>query len=557
MKLPHLCLGIAAVAALASTQTIVVPAGMANSNPGSTTLGWRNTNFRFQMLYDESHFLSQGINYPIVINRLQYRASGGQVSAGGDTYSGVTVQMSSSPSDWSAPSMAFASNVGGDVTTVFTGTITCLAAAGNPSPNTYIIDIPLGTPFVYDPTSGLDLVIDVDAPNAPIPAGVPSMASSSNASHLARRLSTTTAGAATGALSYFTCVVMLDYTRQPNAATATSYGDGCVAKAQSFYETFTPGAFDLAGRPGSPNSIALIPLGRGYVVARGSNAWFTPTSVSITLGDDELTTPITLPFTLSYPGGSATDILVCSNGFVYLDTAQTSTSARGSGAGLVTFGPRFAPLWNDLDPSAGGSVHVDQDPVTSAFYVTWDQVPLFGNLGALNTIQLAIFPDNHIEYRYQACQNADGIVGWSPGNNARDPGDIDISASLPFATDVDTAPLSLGAVNRPKLGASFTLEAGDFPAGASLAAMSFGIQRVNPPVDLGVIGAPKCYQNASIEAAFGFMVTGATQRFSLPIPSNTALAGQHLYAQAVSTAPTSNPLGIATSNGLDMLLDLN
>ena len=97
MKLSLLVVGVALGCACASAQSIVVPAGMDTTNPGTTTLAWRNSLFRFQMLYDQSHFLSQGINFPIVINRLQYRAGGAVTSVGGDVYSGVTVQMSTAP----------------------------------------------------------------------------------------------------------------------------------------------------------------------------------------------------------------------------------------------------------------------------------------------------------------------------------------------------------------------------------------------------------------------------------------------------------------------------
>ncbi|MDA0373714.1 MAG: hypothetical protein O2865_08005 [Planctomycetota bacterium] len=550
-----LALLLSSGAALAQAN-LVVPAGMANSNPGSTGLAWRNTAFHFQMLYDDSHFTSQGINYPIVISRLQYRAAGGRTSAGGEVYSGITVQMTTSPSDWSAPSTTFANNLGADVTTVFQGNVTCLAAAGT-SPNTYIIDIPLATPFVYDPSLGQDLLIDVDAPTAPLPTGVPSMGASSNASHLARRISTTTVGSPTGSLSYFACVVLMDYAPQPNVATATSYGAGCVSQAVSFHEPFLPGTFDLGGTAGAPNSILLNPLSTGYVVVPGSNAWATPTSTALTLGDDELTPPITLPFTFSYPGGSTTDILVCSNGFVYLDPAQTSTSAAGSVAGLLTFGPRLAPLWNDLDPSTGGSVYYDVDLSGNVVYVTWDQVPLFGNGAALSTIQLAMYSDGRVEYRYQDVQNATAVTGWSPGNGARNGGDVDISVSMPFLCEADQEPLSLIGVGRPKLGSSFALEVREIPSAAFLGAISLGFTQIVPGIDLTSVGMARCFQHTTFDATFAFTPSGGTQSMPLNIPATPALAGVHVYGQAIANGTPYTPSGVLTSNGIDLLLDLN
>lgn len=556
MKTPLSLLCIAALAAAASAQSVVIPNGMANSNPGSTTLAWRNSLFRFQMLYDTSHFLEQGINYPITITRLQYRASGGQTSTGGETYTGVTVQMCSSPNDWSSASTTFAANLGTDTTMVYSGNVVCQAAAGT-TPNTYIIDIPLATAFVYDPTEGLDLLIDVDAPNAPLPTGVPSMAASSAAAHLARRISTTTAGGATGSLSYFACVVLMDFTPVANAARATKYGDGCVGKAQTYYESFPAGVFDLQGSAGAPNSVLMTPFGGGYVVGPGSNAWYTPTSSALTLADDALTPPLGMPFTFSYPGGSTTDILACSNGYVWLDTSQTATTAVGTPGVLLAQGARLAPLWNDLDPSAGGAVHFDVDPANTAVYVTWDQVPLFNVPTSLNTLQVALFSDGRVEYRYQACQNGDGLVGWTPGGGARDGGPVDISAAMPFLTEPDIYPLLLEPVNRPKLASSHTLEIRNFPVGATIGAMALGYVQHLPGISLDAIGMRGCFQHATYDGTFGFAVTGPTLAFTLRIPTDPGLSGLHVFGQAVSTGPTSTALGVVTSNGVDLLLDAN
>lgn len=549
-----LCLAI--LASTLPAQSIVVPNGMANGNPGTTTLAWRNTLFRFQMIYDTSHFLDQGINYPITISRLRYRAGGGATSTGGETYPGVTVQMSSSPSDWNGASTTFATNRGTDNTTVFTGTVTCAAATGA-TPNNYIIDIPLTTPFVYDPMEGLDLCIEVDSPAAPIPTGVPTMAASSNVGHLARRVSTASANAATGTLSYFALVCMMDYTPVPNAATATKYGAGCVGKAQVFYETFAAGTLDLQGSPGAPNSILMTPLGSRYAVTPGSNAWYTPTTTALVLSDDQLTPPLGMPFTFNHPGGSTSSILACSNGYVFLDVTQTSTTASATPGQLVAEGARLAPLWNDLDPSAGGAVFFDVDPSNSAVYVTWDQVPVFNVPGSSNTLQLAIFNDGRIEYRYQVCQHGNGLVGWTPGGSPRDGGGIDISAAMPFLTEPDNYPLALEPTNRPRLGGNHRLEIRDIPSGATLGAMALGFTQHAPGIPLDLIGMAGCTQLASYDGTFAFVPSGTSLLVPLQIPMDTALAGLHVYGQAVSSGSVFTPLGLITSNGVDLLLDLN
>ncbi|MGA0980922.1 MAG: hypothetical protein ACO3UX_13350, partial [Candidatus Nanopelagicales bacterium] len=151
--------------------------------------------------------------------------------------------------------------------------------------------------------------------------------------------------------------------------------------------------------------------------------------------------------------------------------------------GLLTFGPRLAPLWNDLDPSTGGAVYYDVDLGGNVVYVTWDQVPLFGNGAALSTIQLAMYSDGRVEYRYQDVQNATAVTGWSPGNGARNGGDVDISVSMPFLCEADQEPLSLVGVGRPKLGSSFALEVQEIPPAAFLGAISLGFTQIVPGID--------------------------------------------------------------------------
>ena len=559
MKKLSLLLGLAALAATASAQSVVVPQGMAINNTGTSGTTWRNTAFRFQMIYDTAHFLNQGINTPISINRLQFRPGSGITNVGGQTYTGVTVKISSSPLDFNDASTNFAARQGADLTTVFTGNVVCLPAAGT-TPNTYIIDIPLSTPFVYDPMGGLDLNVEIDAP-APIPATLPTMATGSNVSHLSRRLSAATQTAATGALSYFASVILMDYTLVPNAASATNYGAGCVSAEQSFYESYAAGLFDLQGTTSTVNSIALAPLGSGYGVAQGSNLWFTPTSTPITLTDDSLSAIQPLGFTFNYPGGSTTGIKICSNGFIWLDTAQTLSTFAGTPGLLLAEGARLSPLWQDLDPSVAtgaGTVQFDIDPSLNVAYVTWTAVPQFGVLTALTTMQVALFATGGIEFRYKDCANADAaLVGWSPGGGARDGGNRDISATIPFVTFPDRFPLALEAINRPKIGTTHNVEVRRIPVGATVGALALGFIQNNPGTNLNVIGMPTCFQHCSFDLSIGFPVSGTTQAIALPVPNDPSIAGVHLYSQAVSTSPQTNALDVITSNGIDHLINTN
>ena len=544
-------------AATAQTAQVVIPKGMDPTYTGNTSLIWRNTAFHFQMFYDPSHFLDQGIDYPITITRLQFRAINGATSAGGETYVGTTIAMSSSPSSYAAPSTTFAANVGADVVTVYSGDVVCTAASGS-TPNDWHIDVTLQTPFVYDPTGGLDLCLDVTAPFAPAPTGVPNNAASSSYTRdLARRLSTNNPASATGGLSSFASVIKMDYTAPGDLASATPYGAGCNDTALSFYENLGVQLWDLSGTAGSPNSVRMTPTGAGYVVTPGSNAWFTPTSADLALGDDALSAAQPLGFSFPYPGGITTDILVCSNGFAWLDTAQTAATFAGNPTRLLGEAPRLAPLWHDMNPTTGGTVHFDVDPSGTAAYVTWLAVPRFGVAASLNTCQLALFADGSVEYRYEVCDVGPGLVGFSIGGGANDPGNTDISAAIPFTTVADQYPLTLANTNRPKINSTFNVEVRNIVPSAVIAGVNFGFGPQSPGLDLAFIGAPTCELNAQIALSVPLTISGATTPISLTIPNDPTLNNVHLYAQAFTVAPGVNQGGIVLSNGLDVGFGLN
>ncbi|HEU4420095.1 MAG TPA: PKD domain-containing protein, partial [Planctomycetota bacterium] len=160
-----------AVLALAATATaqlsLVTPNGYA-STVGNTnnTFPWaRGTaSMRIQFLIDSTHFTSQGVASPIIISRLKYRPYSGAVTSwAGGSWPNVRIDLATSPLDWAVASTTFANNLGPDLTTVLNGPVTVTGGstlgAGVVVP--WHIDIPLTANFVYDPTSGNDLTVDV------------------------------------------------------------------------------------------------------------------------------------------------------------------------------------------------------------------------------------------------------------------------------------------------------------------------------------------------------------------------------------------------------------
>lgn len=342
---------------------------------------------------------------------------------------------------------------------------------------------------------------------------------------------------------------------QPGFAAAIPYGEGCLQQASaSVYELFAASAFDL-----SNTTLQFLPTSNGYAVLQGAPQWFTPVAPSLGLTDDSVSGPLPLGFTLSYPGGSTTDVYASSNGFVRAQAGGNSECCNGNAAQLLAGLPRWSGVWCDLNPSAGGSVHFDTDPANGAAYVTYLNVPEYG-LANTQTFQVAFFASGIVELRFGACSVANHTVltGWSPGNSAQDPGSIDLSAiTAPVITSPDKEALRHRSSLRPVLGNSLSLTTSPLPAASIVAATVFGLTEFNPGIDLTSLGMPGCRQYASIDAAQISLPSGgvATQVFA--VPTAAGLAGVEIKTQTVVLVPGVNATGAIASNGLKLTIDAN
>src|SRR5688572_8446249 len=162
-------LAAAALTATATAQfTLVTPSGYANAEGGANNaFPWNRgaSSTRIQFLIDSSHFTSQGVTYPIIISQLRYRADAATVATtwAGGSWPQVRIDLASAAVDALTPSATFASNLGPDLTTVLNGPVTVAGGTGNGTgiPGPWYITIPLTTNFLYDPTLGADIVVDI------------------------------------------------------------------------------------------------------------------------------------------------------------------------------------------------------------------------------------------------------------------------------------------------------------------------------------------------------------------------------------------------------------
>ena len=352
-------------------------------------------------------------------------------------------------------------------------------------------------------------------------------------------------------------------------AAALPFGTGCYASQESYFEEFSGGTFDLSGTATTAVNIRMTPITSGstvtgYTVDFGPSLWQTPTSPDLGLGDDALSTQV-LPFALSYPGGQTQVVRFCTNGFVWLNGSSTSTDYSPTTAEFINNPARLAPCWVDLNPTAGGSCHYQV--VGGVAYFTWNDVPAYtaGPAGAGNSIQIAIFPNGQIDYRYLQVPNQPNaaIVGFARGNSST-PAASDLSVDLPLTVGSNASGLGLEALNAPKLGTTVFMRTNNIVDPP----FTFGLflesaQQSATGLDLASIGAPGCrlYAINPIISVFLPTTTSYVRQWpgpGQPIPNNSSLIGQSFFVQSAAWMPFSstsvNAFDLLTSNGVELVL---
>ncbi|HEX2251954.1 MAG TPA: pre-peptidase C-terminal domain-containing protein [Thermoanaerobaculia bacterium] len=159
--------------------------------------------------------------------------------------------------------------------------------------------------------------------------------------------------------------------------------------------------------PDAPTDFTLVqPSASGVDIVFNTPGAGDPLAV----GDDG-NVQLFLPFPFELCGQSFDSVFVNANGS--LTFGAPSPDFSESVVELLAGPPRIAGLWDDLNPSAGGSVFYDQS--ANRFAVTWQDVPEYLATGA-NTFTIELKKSaNHIEIRYGGITAADGLAGLSCG----------------------------------------------------------------------------------------------------------------------------------------------
>lgn len=512
------------------------------------------TGLRMQIAYAASSFAARGIGSRIQITGVRFR-SGSSGGTGGVQIGSFGIACSTARLPAAAITTDYAYNHGPDEQTVFYGALSVQATA---SQGQWYVNIPFQQPFAYDPTQG-DLLFDLSYLFSTLthnPAG--STAHFGDAMLGGGGLVYGPYNSQFATNTYLGVpIVELTYTVPANAASVVVRGTGCGNLDATVHQHFGAGTHDLSG----PSTAATLQLaavrnGASYRLTRTTGGFATLNSTTwLTLGDDACSTPITMPFAFPYSTKDGTpastqQIVVASNGFVWLDGTQTSSDYSPSLGELCSQAPRIAVHWLDLAPNLGGTITYGTTAGGSAFHIQWTAVPEYNHTQNLVTAQLTLHANGDFELDYGPTNPfGTAYVGWSPGLGANQAAAIDLSAANQYGFGFDARALEAVAQSRPVLGSNQVVRIDNIRPGTVLGVMCVGLSPA--VVDLAVVGMPGCTRWSTWDVTHLLLPNGAPSvTWQLGVPNNAAFVGLPLYEQAAMFSAGFNPLGIVTSNAL-------
>ncbi|MFT6082489.1 MAG: hypothetical protein ACJAYX_002826 [Planctomycetota bacterium] len=330
------------------------------------------------------------------------------------------------------------------------------------------------------------------------------------------------------------------------------FGTACGGSAivdGTFYEVFdAANPVDIAN-----TNYTLSWTGSDYVVVPGATPFYTPTGADLGLGDD-VVVALPLPFGLPTPQGVLNEVYLGSNGYIGFQSGLPGDFTE-TVAELLSQQTRLAFFWDDLEPNsaASGDCTAELDGA-GVFHITFTDVPTWGSTTSLNTIQVSLNPSGTIELKYGTIGSPTGIVGFSTGNGATDPGATDLTAvaALVITTGAFIPDLTLAGGTRPIIGTNWDLVTTGIDAVSPISITFFGSRMAAglPLTSIG-INAPGC--DANINNLLGSLsaanVAGSST-VSITLPNNPALIGQVLSGQSLGLSLV-NGANIVVSNGLE------
>lgn len=325
----------------------------------------------------------------------------------------------------------------------------------------------------------------------------------------------------------------------PFQALADAVGTGCGGQPSQLLELFPAAGFDLQNR----DLLFTFSGGSMTTSVLGPTPIVPPVAPNLGLGDDQNTALIPLGFLID--GLCANAISVASNGYIWLGATGRADFTE-SIAEFANEGARVAPYWTDLNPAAGGSIHVDLGP--NVAIVTWLNVFPFGGVAPEVTTQVVIQP-NSIRIRYNPAGGAFAtsvLTGITNGvRPAAAPASVNLSAggipARPWGSNLEMRLLA-----RPIIGTTARFETVGIPPGM-LGVGTLQVGAALPGLPLAPLTPPGCFQYVPANpAGIGLFIGTCRGTSNLALPNNSGLVGIRFTTQAWALGST-----ILTSNGLD------
>ena len=152
----------------------------------------------------------------------------------------------------------------------------------------------------------------------------------------------------------------------------------------------------------------LITALSDYQISSAAYQWLDPANpVALALGNDGVSPARALPFSFSFYGQLCTEFYVGANGLIGFRPEGLSASANSDLPASAAPNSLIAPFWDDLDPSAGGSVKIGTvgEQPDRKLVISWMEVLLNLQPAVPCTFQAILCEGTHqILFQYQNVQ---------------------------------------------------------------------------------------------------------------------------------------------------------
>ncbi|MEC7584981.1 MAG: hypothetical protein VYE77_11745 [Planctomycetota bacterium] len=114
--------------------------------------------------------------------------------------------------------------------------------------------------------------------------------------------------------------------------------------------------------------------------------------------------------------------------------------------------------------------------------------------------------------------------------------------------------LALSANGPPTLGSTIQLVTTNVPSGTSLGFTLLSFTKFDPGIDLSSNGMPGCWQFVGLDVVTTFLPSGSVGVVPFQLPNSITFGGAEVRSQSATLSPATTPLGVITSNGIELVL---